>query len=84
MITRGLKELVGRDWEAVRRAKDRYWAERIARLGPMEAFRIGDELRKHALMLDPSWPRVEDRRADLEAHIRLAEVLRRADAARRR
>jgi hypothetical protein len=79
-----LEEFVARDWDAVRRAKDEYWAERIARLGPTEGFRIGDELRRQLLMLDPSWPRPEDRREDLAAHVRLAGIFRRADSARRR
>lgn len=84
MITRGLEEFVARDWEAVRRAKDQYWAERIARLGPAEGFRIAGELRRQVRLQDPSWPGPEQRREDLAAHVRLAGVFRRADAARRR
>lgn len=80
MITRGVKEFLARDWDAVRLAKDEYWAERIERLGPIEGFRIADELRRQALMFDPSWPSPEDRQADLAAHIRLSEAFRRADA----
>jgi hypothetical protein len=78
VITRGLKELVGRDWAAVRNAKDRYWAERIARLGPGEGLRIAEELRRQARQFDPTWPSPEERREDLAAHIRLSEVFRRA------
>ncbi len=84
MITRGIRDLVARDWSAARRMKDAYWAERIARLGPVEGFRIAGELRRQVLLLDPSWPRPEDRREDLAAHVRVTEMLRRADAARRR
>ena len=84
MITRGIRELVERDWEAVRDAKDRYWGERIGRLGAGEAFRIAEGLRRQALLLDPSWPDAEERADDLEAHIRLAEAFRRAGSHTRR
>jgi len=33
MITRGIRELVERDWEVVRDAKDRYWGERNPSFG---------------------------------------------------
>jgi hypothetical protein len=83
VITRGIKEFVERDWASVRLAKDAYWAERIARLGPAEGFRVAHELRRQALLHDPGWPHPDDRQADLEAHIRLSALLRRADRARR-
>jgi hypothetical protein len=83
VITRGIREFVGRDWAAVRRAKDRYWGERIARLGAAEGLRIADELRRQAQRQHPQWPTAADRRADLDAHCLLAERLRRADSARR-
>jgi hypothetical protein len=84
VITRGIREFVARDWDAVRDAKDTYWRDRIARLGAIEAFRIADELRRQAILNDPSWPDPDDRRADVLSHARLAERLHRADAARRR
>ena len=83
MITRGIREFVARDWAAVRRSKDHYWGERIARLGPLEGLRIADDLRRQVLMQDPSWPGTELRRTDLLSHLRLAELFRRADSARR-
>ena len=81
MITSGLTDFMARDWDAVRRAKDEYWAERIARLGPAEGFRIAEELRRQALQQDPSWPTPEQRREDLAAHARLAGIFSRADSA---
>ena len=84
VITDDIKAYMERDWDAVRRWKDEYTAERIARLGPMEAFRMADELRRYALWINPSWPTPEDRREDLAAHERLAETFRRAAAASRR
>ena len=78
VITRGIRGYVSRDWAAARDAKDDYWAERIARLGPIEGLRIADELRRQILSRNPDWPTAEDREADLRAHARLAELLRRA------
>jgi hypothetical protein len=83
VVTRGIREFVARDWAAVRAAKDRYWADRIARLGAIEGLRIADELRRQALLQNPDWPSVADRRQDLAAHVALAERLRRARSTRR-
>ena len=84
VITRGIREFVSRDWGAAREAKDAYWGERVARLGPLEGWRIADELRRQALLQHPGWPHAEDRRRDVLDHVRLAERLHRADSARRR
>ena len=83
MITTGIREFMSRDWTAVRAVKDTYWHERVARLGPLEGWRIGDELRRQVLALHPSWPSEEDRQPDVDAHARLSEMMRRADSARR-
>jgi len=83
VITDGIHEYMSRDWDAARRRKDEYLAERIARLGPMEAFRMAEGLRQHALWINPSWPTPAQRREDLAAHERLAEAFRRAAAAAR-
>ena len=84
MIGKGIREFVSRDWAALRRSKDEYWAERIARLGPLEGLRIGEELRRQVLQRDPAWPEAALRRADLTSHVRLAELLRRVEPARGR
>lgn len=83
VITDGIREFVSRDWAAARENKDAYWGERIARLGPLEAFRVAEELRRQALARDPEWPALQEREADLECHARVAALLRRADPARR-
>ena len=83
MITRGIRDLVARDWEAVRRSKDAYWGERIARLGSQEGFRIAEELRRQALLLNPGWPDAALRQTDLQSHVRLAALFRRARSTRR-
>jgi hypothetical protein len=84
MITRGIVEFMSRDWRAAREAKDAYWAERLARLGPGEGLRVAEELRRQALRQDPAWPHADERHLDLLAHIRLAELLQRAGSTRRR
>ena len=83
VITRGIRELVARDWESVRRNKDAYWGERIGRLGPGEAFRVAEELRRQAILQDPGWPGEPLRRADLLSHVRVAALFQRAVPARR-
>lgn len=83
MITRGIREFVARDWQAARDAKDAYWSGRIASLGPIEAFRIAEQLRGQALLQNPSWPDADDRREDLASHVRVAALLIRAGSARR-
>lgn len=84
MVTRGIRDLVARDWKAVRDSKERYWGERIRTLGAREGLRVADELRLQMLQRDPAWPDAELRDADLRAHVVLTERLRRAGAARRR
>ena len=83
MITRGIREFVARDWLAAREAKDAYWGERISRLGPIEGLRIADELRRQALLQDPTWPSPADRQHDVLFHARLAKLFHRAGSARR-
>ena len=83
VITRGIREFVARDWAAVRESKDAYWGARIARLGPLEAFRVGEALWQQARLNAPSWPDEASRNDDLCAHVRLAELFRRADPVRR-
>jgi hypothetical protein len=84
VITRGIRELRDRDWDAARESKDTYWGERIARLGPIEGLRIAEELRRQVLTHNPAWPSASDRHQDLLSHVRLAELFRRAGTARRR
>ncbi len=83
MVTRGIREFMARDWAAARRLKDSYWGDRIARLGPLEGIRIADELRRQMQLQDVSWPSADLRNADLAAHVRLADLFRRADSASR-
>jgi hypothetical protein len=83
VITDGIHGYVSRDFRAARDAKDLYWAARIERLGPAEGLRIAEELRRQVLHQNPEWPGVVARDADLLAHTRLAELLRRGGRPRR-
>lgn len=84
MVTHGIREFVTRDWQAVRDQKDTYWGARVLRMGPLEALRIANELRRFVQLQNPSWPDAAARSADLQAHVRLATLLRRAGSIRRR
>ncbi|MEM7481612.1 MAG: hypothetical protein AAF481_10600 [Acidobacteriota bacterium] len=53
-----------------------YWRSRKDRFGAGEGLRIAAELREHVRTVRPDWPTPEDRLADLQAHIRLGELLR--------
>ena len=79
-ITRGIRAFMSRDWRRARDAKDDWWAERVRRLGPAEAFRIADELRRQALAQHPDWPDAASRAEDLRHHVHMAELFARADA----
>jgi hypothetical protein len=81
VITRDLRDYVARDWNAAREAKDAFWARRIAELGPIEGFRIADELRRQVLEQHPGWPQDEQRDEDRASHVRLSELLQRASRA---
>jgi len=83
VIARGIREFLDRDWAAVRASKDRYWGDRIARLGPLEGWRIAEELRQQALRQDPAWPGADRRREDVRFHVHLAQLLHRAGSTRR-
>ena len=83
VITRDIRSYMSRDWEAARESKDAHWAERIARMGPGEGFRIAEELRRQVLLRNPAWPAEDDRREDLRAHLRLSDLLQRASRPRR-
>jgi hypothetical protein len=84
MVTRGIREFVSRDWQAARAGKDAYWGERIADLGPMEGFRIAEELRRQMLLVAPGWPNASSRYDDITTHARVAALLHRACPSRRR
>jgi len=56
--------------------KSVHWRERKERLGPAEALRVADELRRWCRLRQPGWPSPAQREADLEVHVRVGEWLR--------
>ncbi|HEX2798474.1 MAG TPA: hypothetical protein VHQ44_02275 [Thermoanaerobaculia bacterium] len=72
-----------RDWSVLAELKADYWASMKARQGAGGGLLIADELRQHAQRVHPDWPFEEDRREDLETHIRVGAALRSVHAVRR-
>ena len=72
-----IREYANRDWGLVEQIKDECWLEAKREYGPEESLRIAADLYEHVVAVRPDWPDEEERRADLEAHIRLAELLTR-------
>jgi hypothetical protein len=62
VITRGIREFVGRDWAAVRANKEGYWRLRIARMQPaavdlLAALSQSDLLSSFEAIATPTRPR---------------------------
>lgn len=70
------REYAARDRSAPAALKSAHWRDRKALLGPGEALRVADELRRYYAWLHPGWPDEAERAADLAMHIRVGEVLR--------
>jgi hypothetical protein len=66
-----------RRWDLVRQAKEQFWADETRARGPAAGVAAGEALWMHVRTIDPSWPSDEDRRADFEHHVALADKLRR-------
>jgi hypothetical protein len=69
-----------RDWAALAEVKRDFQRTRRASDGPASHFAVVDALRAQVHAQRPDYPSAEDRQADLEAHVRLAALLRRASA----
>ena len=72
-----IREYAQRDWERIGQLKDECWLESKRLYGPEDSIRIAADLYEHVVAARPDWPDEEERRADLEAHIRLVELLAR-------
>jgi len=73
-----IEAYLGRDWAGAALRKADYWAERKARLTPLEALGLADDLRRQVCSLRPDWPSAEERQDDLASHLKVSELLRRA------
>ena len=72
-----LLAFVRRDWSSAARSKALYWRDWKREHGPAAGIRIADELRRQVLFARPGWPSPRERRADLDAHLRVIDALRR-------
>jgi hypothetical protein len=80
LVPADVRAYLARDWQAVRDAKHAYWQARLATGGADAALAASDQLRIFCQGLNPGWPSDQDREADLEAHRRVAQALRRVPA----
>jgi hypothetical protein len=67
---------VRREWSLAAEQKAAFWAEHKRTISAAEAVRLGDELRRHARLVQPTWPDAAERADDLAVHIRVSEALR--------
>lgn len=78
-----VRAFVSRDWRSLSQDKERYWASYKVENGPASGIRIASALRAQVRRARPDWPSAEERREDLDTHLRLIEVIRRAGRASR-
>ena len=69
-----------RDWPSVAAMKDRFWVEQKRHMTPGQALQLADDLRSSVTSRRGDWPSDDERRADLETHVRVSESLRRVRA----
>lgn len=74
--------LVDRDWDLIHESKIAAWRDR--KLSAEEAFGLWYGMWLHTRAVRPDWPTEESRDEDFAAHIRLAELFRRANESRSR
>lgn len=67
---------VNRDWESVGRLKEERWVERQRAMSNVELLRLSESLWLQARAARPEGPSEEERREDLETHLRVGHLLR--------
>lgn len=65
-----------RDWDAIEAAKTQHWLRRKQTMSPGDVWRLGYELWRHARIVRPSAPSLDERVADLDVHYRVGRALR--------
>jgi hypothetical protein len=73
-----LRAFASRDWDAIAREKRAHQARLFVEHGAAATVRAARELFAHARALDPEWPSVREREADLAALVDLKRLLERA------
>lgn len=69
-----------RDWTSLASAKDRFWVQQKRQMTASEALHLADALRSSVVSRRADWPSDDERRNDLEMHVRVSESLRRVRA----
>jgi hypothetical protein len=70
-----IQAYVSRDWDAIRAAKDDYWAARLRDGGTEPLLTVAESLRQLVRAVQPDWPRPEDREADFDHHVAVKRLL---------
>lgn len=76
MDPRTLREYAARERRPLAALKSAHWRDRKALLGPGEALRVAEDLRRRYLLVRPGWPGPAEREADLAVHVRVGKALR--------
>ena len=72
-----LRAFAERPWEEIERLKRHHWA--TSDMNPAELLGVAEELRQYAVAVRPEWPDRRERSSDLDAHVRLAQLLSHTD-----
>jgi hypothetical protein len=70
-----VRAFANRDWRAIARAKREHQVRLFREHGPSATLRIARALFAHARAVDPGWPSVREREADLAHHVELKRLL---------
>jgi hypothetical protein len=66
-----------RDWKAAAACKESQWLTERRRRGVGWCLEVAEELRRQVVRQYPAWPTADDRRDDLDTHVRVGTALRR-------
>jgi uncharacterized NAD(P)/FAD-binding protein YdhS len=77
MGTPRAKSFLEIDWKSRARGKEEHWSKIRAEHGAAAASQVADALRRQVQQARPDWPSDEERRHDLETHLRVWDVIRR-------
>ncbi|HEX3111321.1 MAG TPA: hypothetical protein VHU41_19620 [Thermoanaerobaculia bacterium] len=69
-----------RDWNAIAEHKRRAWSEIKPEMTATDALDVAGMLSEVVSAIQPSWPTDQQRLDDLATHIRVSEMLRRAQS----
>jgi hypothetical protein len=73
-----LRAYADRRWAAVEILKLEHWTREFAARGPAATLEASHGLWEHMRLLRPDWPSDEERREDLDHHLRLKRAIDRA------